>query len=159
MTKKDLDSMDTKIIKLLIEDGRMPVGEMAKRLHVTAPTVRARIKSLEGAGLLKISGLIDPDQHGEFTSALVAMSMSIRSYGKMDQILKKIADLDNVVWASVVTGRYDIIAEVVFKGGTAELYRFTETILKMANVVRSETFVVMKSRRKWIRLPKGVGGI
>jgi Lrp/AsnC family transcriptional regulator for asnA, asnC and gidA len=158
MTNKDLDSMDTRIIKLLTEDGRMPVGEMTKRLNVTAPTVRARIKNLEEAGLLKISGLIDPDQHGELTSALVAMS--IRSDGKMDQILKKIADLDNIVWASVVTGRYDIIAEVVFKGGTAELYRFTtETILKMANVVRSETFVVMKSRRKWIRLPKGVGEI
>jgi DNA-binding Lrp family transcriptional regulator len=60
----------------------------------------------------------------------------------------------------VVSGRYDIIAEVAFKGGTVELYRFTtETILKMANVVRSETFVVMKSRNNWISVPKEVGDI
>ena len=136
----------------------MSAGDMAKRLHVTTPTVRSRLKSLEEAGLLKICGLIDPDQQQEVTTALVAMS--IRSRGKMDQILKKIADLDNVVWAAVVTGRYDIVAEVIFKGGTAELYRFTtEMILKMANVVRSETFVIMKSKHNWICVPKGVGDI
>ena len=158
MNKRTFDSIDNKIIRLLDENGRMPIGEMAKRLHITAPTVRTRIKNLEEAGLMKISGLVDPDRHLELTTALVAMS--IRSHGKMDQILKKIADLDNVAWASVVTGRYDIVAEVVFKGGTEELYRFTtETILKMANVLRSETFVVMKSRKNWVRLPEGVKDI
>jgi Lrp/AsnC family transcriptional regulator for asnA, asnC and gidA len=158
MNKRSLDSIDNKIIRLLDEDGRMPIGDMAKRLHITAPTVRTRIKNLEEVGLLKVSGLVDPDRHPKITTALVAMS--IRSHGKMDQILKKIADLDNVVWASVVTGRYDIVAEVVFKGGTEELYQFTtETILKMANVLRSETFVVMKSRKNWVRLPEGVKDI
>lgn len=150
--------MDNKILRLLGEDGRMSAGEMARRLHVTTPTVRSRLKNLQEAGLLKICGLIDPDRQQEVTTALVAMS--IRSHGKMDQILKKIADLDNVVWAAVVSGRYDIIAEVAFKGGTAELYRFTtETILKIANVVRSETFVVMKSRNNWIPVPKGMDKI
>ena len=154
MGKKTLDSMDNRIIWLLREDGRMSVSDMAKRLHVTTPTVRSRLKNLGEAGLLKICGLIDPDQHAGFSTALVAMS--IRSHGKMDQILKKIADLENVVWAGVVAGRYDIIAEIVFKGGTAELYRFTtQTILKIANVVGSETFVIMKSRNNWICVPKG----
>jgi len=158
LKKKVFDSMDNKIICLLREDGRMSAGEMARRLHVTTPTVRSRLKNLEEAGLLKICGLIDPDQQREVTTALVAMS--IRSRGKMDQILKKIADLDNVVWAAVVSGRYDIVAEVAFKGGTAGLYRFTtETILRMANVVRSETFVVMKSRNNWITVPRGMGDI
>ena len=86
--------------------------------------------------------------------------MSVQSEGKMNQVLKKIANLPNVAWAGVVTGRYDIIAEVVCIGGTAELYRFTtETILKMGNVVKSETFVIMKSRKNWICLPEGVDDI
>jgi Lrp/AsnC family transcriptional regulator for asnA, asnC and gidA len=155
MEKKILDALDNKIIRLLTEEGRMPIGDMAARLNVTAPTVRSRIKSLEESGLLKISGLIDPNQHQELTTALVGMS--IRSYGKMDEILAKISQLENVVWAGVVTGRYDVFAEVVIVGGKAELYRFTtETILKMGNVVRSETFVIMKSRGNWIRPPKGM---
>ena len=46
MNKRTFDSIDNKIIRLLDENGRMPIGEMAKRLHITAPTVRTRIKNL-----------------------------------------------------------------------------------------------------------------
>ncbi len=62
MLEKALDSLDKKIVRLLTEDGRIPVGDMAARLGVTAPTVRSRIKNLEKAGKLKIAGLIDSFQ-------------------------------------------------------------------------------------------------
>jgi Lrp/AsnC family transcriptional regulator for asnA, asnC and gidA len=153
--KTNLDTLDNEIIRLLTENGRMTIGEMTKKLNVTAPTVRSRIKGLEKNGIFKVSGLIDPNRHQEMITALVAMS--IRSGGKLDQILDKIANLPNVAWAGIVTGRYDIIAEVICKEGKDELYRFTtETILKMGNVIRSETFIIMKSRNNWLCLPKGV---
>ncbi len=155
MKKKTLDSLDNKIIRLLTGDGRMPVGDMAARLNVTAPTIRSRINNLEKSGMLKVSGIIDPNQHPQMITALVGMN--IQSHGKMNQILEKIARLPNVVWAGVVTGRYDIIAEVVCVRGKEELYKFTtDTILKIGNVVKSETFIIMKSRHNWLCLPKSV---
>jgi Lrp/AsnC family transcriptional regulator for asnA, asnC and gidA len=158
MDKKDLDALDNEIIRLLTENGRMPTGELAKRLNITAPTVRYRIKDLENNGLFKVSGLINPGKHREMITALVAMS--VQSGGKLDQILDKISALPNVVWAGAVTGRYDVMAEVVCVGGKDELYQFTtETILSIGNVVRSETFLIMKSRHNWICLPEGVADI
>ena len=155
MNSTHLDELDNEIIKLLAENGRMPIGEMAKKLDVTAPTVRKRIKVLEKNGLFKVSGLIDPNRHPEMITALVAMS--VQSGGKLDQILDKIAHLPNVSWAGVVTGRYDIVAEVICVEGKDELYRFTtETILTIGNVIRSESFILMKSRNNWIGLPKSV---
>jgi DNA-binding Lrp family transcriptional regulator len=133
----------------------MSIGKLAQKLAVTAPTVRKRIKALEEKGIFKISGLVDPRRHREMITALVAIS--VRSEGKLDQILDNIANLPNVAWAGVVTGRYDIVAEVICVEGKDELYRFTtETILKMGNVVRSETFILMKSKNNWLRLPQGV---
>ena len=155
MDKTKLDTLDNDIIRLLTENGRMPIGNMVKKLNVTAPTVRNRIKGLEKKGVLKVSGLIDPSQHREMITALVAMS--VRSDGKLDQILDNITHLSNVSWAGIVTGRYDIIAEVICVEGKDELYRFTtDTILKMGNVIRSETFIIMKSRNNWLQIPKGV---
>lgn len=136
----------------------MPIGEMAKKLDVTAPTVRKRLKVLEEKGIFKVSGLIDPRRHREMITALVAMS--VQSEGKLDQVLDKIAKLPNVAWVGVVTGRYDIMAEVVCVGGKDELYRFTtDTILQMGNVVRSETFIIMRSKNNWLPLPEGVSKI
>jgi len=155
LDKTKLDKLDNDIIRLLTENGRMPIGNMVKKLNVTAPTVRNRIKGLEKKGVLKVSGLIDPSQHREMITALVAMS--VRSDGKLDQILDNITHLSNVSWAGIVTGRYDIIAEVICVEGKDELYRFTtDTILKMGNVIRSETFIIMKSRNNWLQIPKGV---
>ena len=48
------------------------------------------------------------------------VGLNIQSHGKLDQILEKVSRLDNVTWAAVVTGRYDIFAEVVVTGGTQE---------------------------------------
>ena len=158
MDKIILDELDNDIIHLLTEDGRMPIGEIAKKLNVTAQTIRSRIKILEEKGLFKVSGLVDPSRHQDMITALVGMS--IQSKGQMDKILDKISQLPNVAWAGVVAGRYDIIAEVVCVGGRADLYQFTtETILKVGNVVRSESFIIMKSRQNWLRLPEGVGNI
>ena len=158
MKKKALDSLDNEIIRLLTEDGRMPIGDMAARLNVTAPTIRSRINNLEESGLLKISALVDTSQHQELITALVGLN--VRSHGKLDQILEKISRLDNVTWAAVVTGRYDIFAEVVVNGGTEDLYRFTSEIIpKVGTVLKSETFVIIKSGQKWVRLPKAVAEI
>ncbi|MBW2486975.1 MAG: AsnC family transcriptional regulator, partial [Deltaproteobacteria bacterium] len=35
MEKRTLDSLDNQIIRLLTDDGRMPIGDMASRLNVT----------------------------------------------------------------------------------------------------------------------------
>jgi len=40
MRKTVLDALDYAIIHLLTEDGRMSTGEVAKKLDVTAPTIR-----------------------------------------------------------------------------------------------------------------------
>ena len=94
MPEKAIDSLDKKIVRLLTEDGRIPVGDMAARLGVTAPTVRSRIKNLEKAGKLKITGLIDPFEHKDLITALIGLN--ILSYGKLDEILEKLANLGYV---------------------------------------------------------------
>jgi len=155
MPEKALDSLDKKLVRLLTEDGRIPAGDMAARLGVTAPTVRSRIKNLEKAGKLKITGLIDPFEHKDLITALIGLN--ILSYGKLDEILEKLANLDYVTWAAVVTGRYDVIAEVVVNGGMADLYRLTTDIIpQVGNIAQTETFVIMKSKRKWVCLPEGL---
>jgi hypothetical protein len=59
-----------------------------------------------------------------------------------------------------VTGRYDLIAEVLFEGDMEDLYNVTSTLLpglaEPGVIQGSETFVVMKSHNKWVSLPKGV---
>ena len=72
-------------------------------------------------------------------------------------MVERVAALDEVSWAAVVTGRYDI-AEVVTTDGMNGLYEFLNgTLQKLGGVESSEVFVVMKATDKWMAAAAGHG--
>jgi len=154
MARRDIDHTDKALIDHLSRDGRQPVGQLGSALGITAPTVRARLRALTRSGLLRISALVDAARAPELTTALVGICLD--TY-QLDDKLEAVAGLDQVNWAAVVTGKYDIIAEVVSDEGMAGLHHFlADKLYKLGGIKSSETFVVMASRRKWILLPRGL---
>lgn len=155
MFKSVFNSLNSKLVRLLAEDGRKSVRDIAAHLGVTTPTVRSRIKNLISSGMLKVAGMINPDNHKELITAIIGIN--IQSYGKLDEALEKLTNIDQVRWAAVVTGRYDVFAEVVVFGGMAELHLLmTKVIPKVGRVTQTETFVFTKSRGKWISMPQNL---
>jgi Lrp/AsnC family transcriptional regulator for asnA, asnC and gidA len=152
-----LDSTDRHLTKLLSEDGRDGVNQLADKLSLSAPTVRARLKSLIDKKYLKIVGLLNLAERPELISAIVGINATTE--GKLDDLAKKIAALPFVSSVSIVTGRFDLIVEILVAADVQDLYRFTSELLHQAAapgvVSRSETFVVMKSHNKWVSLAKG----
>jgi Lrp/AsnC family transcriptional regulator for asnA, asnC and gidA len=152
--KKALDAVDRHLIAALAEDGQSGSGELAESLGVTAPTIRARMRNLINQGLLRVAGLVDPFQVKGLSIALVGIKLM--SQMQLDQKLEEISRLPDVNWVAVVTGRYDILVEVVVSEDIADLYNFLDKALSsVGGIASSESFVVMKARRKWIPLPKG----
>lgn len=154
--KKDsIDALDRKLVAALVEDGQMPVAAVAERMGVTAPTVRSRLRGLLGRGVLRIAGLIDPSATAGLTVALVGIT--VQSHMQLDEKLEEISRLERVHWAAVVTGRYDILVEIVISDDIADLYAFlNEDLSQIGGISSSESFVVMKSRRKWVLLPERI---
>lgn len=152
--RKNIDTADRRIMAALAEDGQASAGDLAERLGVTAPTIRTRMKSLIAQGLLRVAGLVDPFQVRGLTVALVGIKLM--SHMQLDKKLTEIAGLPDVNWAAVVTGRFDILVEIVTGDDVNGLYAFLDRDLSgVGGIASSESFVVMKARRKWIPLPRG----
>ena len=152
--KHKLDSQDKNIVIELTRDGAAPVAKIAETLGVTAPTIRTRIKNLLHKGILCIAGLVDPERTQGVTVAMVCLTLE--SHSQLDDKLAAIAKLDMVTWAGVVTGRYDIMVEILISDDITDLYRFLDRDLStIGGIASSESFVVMKSKKKWVRLPEG----
>ena len=155
MLKPGLDHLDKALIRLLTADGRLPTAHIAEQMEVTTPTVRSRMKALATAGILRVAGLVNLSAVPELTTALIGIN--IESRGQLSEQLEKLTALKQVHWAAVVTGRFDVIAEVVVKGGTEDLYTFTSIDLpSIGRVTHCETFVVMRSSCKWMITPDGL---
>ncbi|HSN79548.1 MAG TPA: Lrp/AsnC family transcriptional regulator [Rhodoferax sp.] len=152
-----LDTTDRQLTKLLSIDGQDSVNQLADKLQVSPPTVRTRLKSLIEKNVLKIIGLLNLSERPELIAAIVGINANAQ--GNLDDLMKQIADLPFVTSVSIVTGRFDLIVEVLVTGDVQDLYRFTSELLPRVAapgvISRSETFVVMKSHDKWVNLPRG----
>lgn len=152
--KVSLDQLDKRLVAVLAENGQASAGDLAAKLGVSGPTVRSRLKNLLRASLVKVAGLVDPFRVKGICVALVGLSLT--SHKLLDEKLEQIAGLPNVNWAAVVTGRYDILVELVLPDDVGELYSFLDRDLsQVGGIGSSETFVVMTARRKWVPLPRG----
>ena len=132
----------------------MSLADTAARSGASRPTVAGRLKSLFADGVLRVSGLVNTFEVRGVTTALVGLSLDGFD---LDQKVEQIAALDEVSWAAVVTGRYDIIVEVVTDEGMTGLYNFLSSSLgRVGGISSTEMFVVMKARNKWTLLPAGM---
>lgn len=149
------DQLDKRLIAALTDDGQISAGKLAEDLGVTGPTVRTRLRSLLESGICRVSALVDPFRAKGLTVALVGVTLN--SHEQLGHKMECIAELPDVSWAAVVTGRYDIIVEVVLSESIADLYRFMdEDLASVGGIASSESFVVMKAKRKWLCLPRGI---
>lgn len=157
MSRDYLDPTDRRIAKLLSNDAQPGVNQLADKLQLSAPTVRSRLRALIDRSALKIVGLLNLSERPELISAIVGINANAQ--GRLDELTQRIAELPFVSSVSIVTGRFDLIVEVLVAGDVQDLYRFTSELLpRVADpgvISRSETFVVMKSRNKWVNLSKG----
>ncbi len=152
------DEVDRRLTRLLSESGRDGAGDLAARLGLSPPTVRARLKTLIGRNLLKVVGVLNVSQRPELISAIIGIHAN--GHGELSEIASKMSELPFVTSVCIVTGRYDLIAEVLIDGDMEDLYRVTSELLpglaEPGTIHGSETFVVMKSHNRWLSLPKGV---
>nr|WP_154337920.1 Lrp/AsnC family transcriptional regulator [Paracoccus sp. S-4012] len=152
------DKLDRRLSRILSEDGDASVNALASRLQISPPTVRARMKSLVEGNLLKIVGVLNVSERPELISAIIGIHANGR--GRLSEIAQRMSELPFVTSVGIVTGRYDIIAEVLVEGDMEELYRVTSELLpgvaEPGVIHGSETFVVMKSHNRWLGVPKGV---
>jgi Lrp/AsnC family transcriptional regulator for asnA, asnC and gidA len=155
--EKQIDTTDRRLIKLLSRDGRMPAKEIAKKLGISAPTVQSRLASLTKRGILKVSGMVDTFKVENTLVAIVAIRVDENR--KMGDVIDQLMEFENVHWAVAVTGRYDIIAEVIVTEGIEWMFEFYETQMsKIEGISHAESFMVTHTRRKWTVLPLQIKG-
>lgn len=140
---KKIDETNKAIIKQLV-DGRKAYSAIAKELSITENTVRSRVNRLIEEGVLRITGLVDP----EYVPGLQVVLMGIKLKTlDLDRKAQEFARLRGVVSAVVVTGRYDIIVQVILseEEGLSLLDFFKKELAKVPEILEVETFVVYQS--------------
>ncbi|AEV27992.1 Lrp/AsnC family transcriptional regulator [Sphaerochaeta pleomorpha] len=147
--KSKMDETNKAIIKQL-RDGRKPFSAIADELGITENTVRARVNKLMDEGVLQISGLVNPESIPGLQ--VVMMGVKLKTLD-LEKKAKEFSELRGVISAAVVTGRYDLIVQLVLAEdeGLSLLDFFKSELDKIDDIAEVETFVVYQSHN--FRIP------
>ncbi|MEI7849594.1 MAG: Lrp/AsnC family transcriptional regulator [Chloroflexota bacterium] len=140
-----LDDNDRYIIEAMRLDGRVAFAQIAQKLNVSPGMIRVRYNRLVEMGLIKVVAITNPLRMGYTSMAMIG----IRTDGnKMLEVAKKVSEFEEVIYLIVVSGRYDLIAEVVCRDH-ADLLRFlTEKLYLVDGMRESESFMHLKIEKE-----------
>jgi Lrp/AsnC family transcriptional regulator, regulator for asnA, asnC and gidA len=141
VSSNELDEIDNQIISILQQDGRVPLAQIAKQLHVSAGMIRVRYNRLAEMGVLRVVAITNPLRMGYQTMAMIGIKVD---GNKLLEISEKIAALEEVIYLIVVSGAYDILAEVVCRNQNHLLQFLTERLYKIDGIRESESFMHLK---------------
>ena len=152
----EIDKIDVKIVNFLLENGRMPSSEIARRIgDISERAVRYRIERMIEEGVIYVTAIVSPQAFGLNTFADVWLEVES---DKILEVANKMAEFENVSYVACAIGETDVSIQVVAEG-TAEIYRFvTEVVRKVPGVRKTVTSIVpivLKDIYQW-RVPRGV---
>jgi len=103
----DLDDTDKSILKILQNDGKASLRDIEKEIGLSTTAIRARLKRLTDSHIIKkYMAIIDCRQLGY--REMVIASLRVNSSLPLEQIKRKVEEIEQIKYAYIVTGEYPI---------------------------------------------------
>ncbi|MCT8978523.1 Lrp/AsnC family transcriptional regulator [Clostridium sp. CX1] len=137
-----MDSTDYKIVEILLEDGRIPMKELAQRVALSAPAVAERVKRLEEENIITgYKAVVDYDKLGKKINVLINVGTSVQGSEKFMEFVK---GENSIIECYQVTGPYCKI----LKARLDDIAALEKLIGKIQTFGNTETFIILSSIEK-----------
>ncbi|HET6832234.1 MAG TPA: Lrp/AsnC family transcriptional regulator [Acidimicrobiales bacterium] len=134
-----LDDIDKAIIRELQLDGRTPYAKLGPAVGLSQAAVRQRVQRLIENGVMQVVAVTDPLMLGFKLEAMIGIEVD----GDLRAVASKLAEVDNVDYVVVTTGRFDLVVEVVCRDHEELLHIINDVIRAVPGVRATETFTYL----------------
>lgn len=142
MAHHDLDELDEKILKMIVDNARVPFLEVARACNVSGAAIHQRVQKLTNLGVIKGSEyIVDPEKLGYETCAFVGLFLT--SPSTFDFVVERLEKIPEVIECYYTTGQYDLLIKVVAKNNK-DLLRIIHSELQPLGLARTETLISFK---------------
>lgn len=147
-----LIGLDSKVLRLLMQQGRVSWTDLAQHLGLSAPSAAERVHRLEQRGVIRgYAALIDAEAAGYPLLAFVAVVLDRPE--RRAAFLRRVASLPEIAECHHVAGEDDYLLKVRCRG-TRDLDRFlVESLKATPGVVRTRTTIVLSTAKESVAVP------
>lgn len=142
MPRLQIDKLDTKILQMLVDNGRKPFLEIARECGVSGAAIHQRIAKLQATNILEGSrALIKPTTLGYDTCAFIGFFL--KDPENFGEIIEKLKTVPEVVECHYTTGQYDMLVKIYARDNEHLLHLIHEKLQPMG-LLRTETLVLFR---------------
>ena len=137
-----MDSTDYRILEILLEDGRIPMKELAQRVALSAPAAAERVKRLEEENIITgYKAEINYAKLGKKINVLINVGINVQRSEKFNELIK---NEDSIIECHHVTGPYCKI----LKARLEDIASLEKLIGKIQTFGNTETIIILSSLKK-----------
>lgn len=110
----DLDAKDLGILRLLQQNARATVKEIAEQVHLSTTPVHERIKRMEESGVIKqYATLVDHTKVKKGLMVICYVSLKQHNKNAGAKFIKSIQEMNEVIECYNISGEFDFMLKVV----------------------------------------------
>jgi len=132
-----IDELDARLILELIDDPRIGVMELARRLGVARGTAQARLTKLLDSGTVRLTVDLDFPSLGFPVAGFTTLEIS---QGRIEEVAGPLRDIPEVLEVHSVAGPGDVLVHLV-ASSNPDLFRIIEQALQSPAVQRTSTAI------------------
>ena len=142
---KELDKTDRKILKLLQQNARIAMTELAEKVGLSTTPVTERVRRLEREGI--ISGYharLNPHALGQSLLVFVEIKLRSKSGNIFEDFRREVAFIPQIMEFHLVSGEYDYLIKVRLPDMSAYRDMLGNILLQLPAAAESRSYVVME---------------
>ena len=156
--ERPLDRIDRRLLSHLQQDGRTPVSQLAREVHLTVTPTLERVRRLEASGYIEgYFARLNPARLGLGLLAYVEVSLDRTTPDAFERFREAMLAHDEVMECHMVAGGFDYLLKV--RVTDMESYRrfLGDRIAAIRGVQQTHTYFVMEEVKSTHRLvvPEG----
>ena len=130
---KELDKTDLKILKILQQNARIPMTELAEKVGLSTTPVTERVKRLERDNLL-----------GKGLLIFVELKLRSKSGNIFEDFRREVMRIPQILECHLVSGEYDYLIKVRLPDMSAYRDMLGNILLHLPAAAESRSYVVME---------------
>jgi Lrp/AsnC family transcriptional regulator, leucine-responsive regulatory protein len=145
-----MDDIDSKILRHLINDGRITNARLAKAVGLSESATLDRVRRLEAGGVIQGYTLVaEPARLGRGLEVLMTFTLKNQGPEDIQRFEEAMRGLDEVLSCAQVLGRFDFVAHVAVRDIDA-LQRFIgEKLVALGLIQRMESLTVLRTIKRY----------
>ncbi len=142
----ELDQFDAEILRIVSQNGRIPVADLARRIGLSKTPCQVRLKRLQEQNyIVGFRAVLNPQKLGQEHVAFTEVKLSDTREEALSEFNTAVQSIPEIEQCHMIAGSFDYLVKI--RTSDIQAYRklLGETISMLPHVSNTSTFVAMQS--------------